>query len=89
LFAPLDQPLQLAVAQVIEACPDLYDSDGERNRADPFVVALAKMRQAIVVTKERPRKGRTGRRRIPDACTDLDIPCIGWFEFLQGIGWRL
>jgi hypothetical protein len=89
LFAPLDDELQLAVSDVVEACPDLFDSEAERNRADPFVVALAKVRGAIVVTNERPRKAPTGRRRIPDACTELHIPCTGWPEFLRAIRWEL
>ena len=70
-------------------CPGLIDGDAERNRADPFVVALARLRNGIVVTKERPRRGSTGRLKIPDACAELDIPCLDWFEFLRGIGWRL
>lgn len=88
LFIPLEDDIQAGVTIVMAKCPDLSDEEGERNRADPFVVALGLMRVATVVTAERPRRG-TARRRIPDACTELTVPCLDWFGFLRDIGWRL
>jgi hypothetical protein len=44
LFVPLDDALQLATTDVLAQCPSLADPDSEHNRADPFVVALAKIR---------------------------------------------
>ena len=89
LFVPLDEALMVAVSAVMVSCPDLADLDAERNRADPFVVALARIRQGTVATEERPRRGRTGRPRIPDACTQLGVQYMDWFGFLRAIGWRL
>jgi hypothetical protein len=76
-------------AQVVLArFPDLIDSDGERDRADPFVVGTARLIDGItVVTQERRRKGTTGRPRIPDACDHFNVPVCDWFGFLEKVGW--
>ncbi len=77
------------VSNVLAGLPDLVDENSERNRADPFVVALARLRGGAVVTEERARRGPTGRPRIPDVCAHLDIECLDWFGLLRAIGWRL
>jgi len=89
LFVPLDATLQAAVEEVNTACTDLSDYDNDRDVADPFVVALARLLTGTVVTDERPRRSPDARRKIPDACTDLGVPCRKWFEFLAEIGWDL
>jgi hypothetical protein len=89
LFAPLNDGLQAAVTEVNAACDDLADEDGERNRADPFVVALGRMLNGTVVTGEHPRKDANGRRKIPDACVALNVPCHDWFTFLRDVKWEL
>jgi hypothetical protein len=89
LFVPLDEELQLATADVLAQCPSLADPDSDRNRADPFVVALAKIRGGIVVTEERPRKVPSAPMKIPDACRCFAIDTIGWFEFLRAKQWRV
>lgn len=89
LFAPLDRALQAAVTHVQDECDDLADQEGERNRADPFVVALGQMLNGTVVTGERPRRDPNGRRKIPDACDHLHVPWRGWFDFLKEVGWQL
>lgn len=89
LFVPLDEDIQEAVSIVMAECPDLADEEGERNRADPFVVAVGLKRGCNVVTRERPRKSATARRKIPDACEDLSVECLDWFDFLRAVGWKL
>ncbi len=89
VFASLDEGLQAEVAAVMASCPDLADEENERSLSDPFVVALAKHMNGTVVTGEKPRKSPTGRRKIPDACTQLNIPCMNLFDFFAEIGWDL
>lgn len=89
LFVPLEARLQAEVRTVMEACPGLADPDAERNRADPFVVALAQLRRGTVVTMERPRRAPTAPPKIPDACVQLGVPWRDWFGFLRLIGWQL
>lgn len=47
----------------------LYSS---KDRADPWLVALAWKYRYTVVTEESPTRSRT----IPAACRQLNIPCI-------------
>jgi hypothetical protein len=89
LFAPLDQALQDAVRRVIIRCPGLADENAERNRADPFVVALAELSECAVVTMEKPRRTPNARPKIPDACWMMGIPCIDWFGYLRASGYQL
>ena len=65
LFVPLDETQMTAVAEVVRACPGLVDEEAERGRADPFVVALARVRGGTVVTgsdREGPALPRSGSR---------------------------
>jgi hypothetical protein len=89
LFAALDEPLQRAVAEVVARCPGFADPNAERNRADPFVVALARVLGATVVSGERPRRAATAPHKIPDACAEFGVPHLDWFGFLRAMGWRL
>lgn len=89
LFAPLDDAQMGAVAEVLRACPGLVNEEAERGRADPFVVALARVRRGTVVTGERPRRATTAPFKIPDACTHYGIPWVDWFGFLREVGWEL
>ena len=89
LFVPLDEDCQHAVQEITDNCDGFVDPESDRDRGDPFVVALARVRGGTVVTKERPRRGPTGRPRIPDACDQFQVPWLHWFNFLKIIGWRL
>ncbi len=89
LFLPLDAAQMAALAEVMGACRGIADEEGERNRADPFVVALARVRRGTVVTGERPRRDLAAAYKIPDACTQFGIPYLDWFGFLRQAGWQL
>lgn len=78
-----------AVAEVLQACPGLVSEEAERGRADPFVIALARVRNGTVLSGERHRRGPTAPFRIPDACAHYAIPCLDWFGFLREVGWQL
>ena len=88
LFVPLDAAQMAAVGEVQAQCP-LAADEGERNRADAFVVALARTSNGTVVTRERPRRDANARHKIPDACLHFGVPCRGWFDFLREVGWQL
>ena len=89
LFLPLDDAQMLAVADVVQKCHGLVNEEAERGRADPFVVALARVRHGTVVSGERPRRTATSPFKIPDACSQYGIPCIDWFQFLREMGWQM
>jgi hypothetical protein len=57
-----------------------------RNRADPFVIALARMRGATVVTGE-GSDGTANRPKIPFVCEQLGINCVRFLDVVTLEGW--
>lgn len=71
--------------------PGLLDPKAEFEEADAYVIALAKLREGIVVTQETPAAEKRNPRRthfIPDVCRDLGIPCINLLGLMRREGWR-
>ena len=71
--------------------PDLSDVELEEVGRDPFLIAYALMaEERTVVTKEVSKPGkRRGRRKVPDACDDLEIPWITDFGFYRELDFRI
>jgi hypothetical protein len=69
----------------------LLDPKAAYEEADAYVIALAKMRNGIVVTQETPAAEKRNPRRthfIPDVCRELGIPCISLLGLIRREGWR-
>jgi hypothetical protein len=86
LFVPLDPNVQAAAAEVLRAHPRLIDNRADRTSADPFVIAIARTRGAIVVTGER-RTDSLKRPNIPDVCQAIGVPCLGMMELFRKEKW--
>jgi hypothetical protein len=80
MFVPLDESIQRAVADTMLRCPSLVRPSERRGKADPFVIALARVRNLTVVTAER---SQSSLRKIPGACAHLGIACIGLVEMFR------
>lgn len=90
LVVPFDDDCERALKAVNARCPTLVDIDSERSLGDPFVIATAMITAGTVVTTEKPRKDPVNDpMKIPDACQEMSVTCIGWFEFLRAIAWNL
>lgn len=64
---------------------NLWNPVGSRNPADPFLIAVAKDLNVIVVTDEK-RQGPGFQRRIPFVCTRRNVGCTDRLNFLRNIG---
>jgi hypothetical protein len=84
IFVPLDAALQNATTDVLRGFPTLVDASKGRGRADPFVIALGKLRAATVVTHE---ERRPTNPRIPDACIEFGIDFCKTVELIRDEGW--
>ena len=81
-----------AAAQAIQnQFTGLRDPAAEYEEADAYVIALARMRNGIVVTGETSAIEKRKPKRshyIPDVCRELGIPCIGFLGLMRREGWR-
>jgi hypothetical protein len=69
----------------------LRDPRAAYEEADAYVVALAKIRNGIVVTQETPAAEKRNPRRthfIPDVCREMGIHCISFIGLMRREGWR-
>jgi hypothetical protein len=83
LFVPIDDGVQREVAGVLAAHPRLVAAKRGRNAADPFVIALARLRGAVVVTQESP----TAKDKVPEVCRALAVPCVNLIGLIRREGW--
>ncbi|MDD5618612.1 MAG: DUF4411 family protein [Candidatus Omnitrophica bacterium] len=86
LFRDIDNPVQEQMRIIMARYGRLVDSIKQRSIADPWVVALAVVEGATVVTKEEPA-GSSGKRiKIPDVCNLLKVSWMNDFEFAKKVG---
>ena len=86
MFVPLDAEVQQATTEILARFPRLVGAMKDRNRADPFVIALAKIKQAVVVTGEKSI-GTRDRPRIPIVCDHYGIGHRTLLQLIREKGW--
>jgi hypothetical protein len=87
VFIDTDATTTKEVQKILDKFPRLVMSGGRRNRADPFVVAVASLRKATVVTGE-GSDGTMNKPKIPYVCQQLNIPCVTFTEFISAEDWK-
>jgi len=85
-FVPMDDEIQDAVSAILADHPRLLDTRRGRSGADPFVIALAKVRGCAVVSGERP-SGSLQRPKIPDVCLALHLESMSLLDLIRREGW--
>ena len=85
-FVEIDAAIQTAVQAILRNHRKLLDTRKTRSGADPFVIALAQLNGATVVTNER-MTGSLDRPNIPDVCASLRIRCINIIGLIREQGW--
>lgn len=85
LFPLYDQATLLQAKHIINTFPGLMKVDSLRSGADPWVVAMARVRGVPVVTYEtRGKKG--GAPKIPDVCDQLGVNVVSMVDVLRAEG---
>ena len=87
MFVPIDELLQRETKTILAAHRRLVDSKKGRSGTDPWVIGLAKLRGAAVLTEEKP-SNKIEVPRIPDVCHVLGIECHTLADFFEKNGIR-
>ena len=82
MLVPLDEAIQMRAVALLNEFPRLVDTLRGRSKADPFVIATALERGAVVVTGE-PLAGKLDKPRIPDVCQVKSIRCITFLQMIR------
>jgi len=91
IFVPTKDLLAEAL-EIQRRFPGLRDPKAEHEEADSYVVALARLRNGIVVTQETPAAEKNRPRRthfVPDVCRELGVPCISLLGMMRREKWVL
>ena len=86
LFVDLDDAQQVSVSEILSRFPKLIDTRRGRSGADPFVIALARVRGAVVVTGEND-DGSANNPKIPTVCTAFGVRAIKPLGFIRENRW--
>ena len=90
LFVALDPPVQVEAASIESRYPDLMDPKSLHQSADAYVIALAIIRDGVVVSQETSAAEKRSPKKahfIPDVCRDLGIPCINMLGLMRREHW--
>jgi predicted nucleic acid-binding protein len=86
----ISESVTLCLKKVYEADPEhkkLVDNIRGRSLADPWIIAHAIDKSAVVVTKENKETALNSKRiRIPNVCENMKIKWIDDFQFIDEIG---
>ncbi len=87
LFVKIDEEIQNCVISLLKDHKKLIDTRAGRSGADPFVIALAKIRNSTVVTEEHKSNSPLRRPHIPDVCAAQGVAWISLLQLLRQEGW--
>ena len=80
-----DSEIATKVKEIVGTYPKFTSDASGKNRADPFVVALAAIRNAVVITGE--AGGSDKKPRIPFICDKMDVRCSGFLDIVKNEKW--
>jgi hypothetical protein len=83
---PLDGDIQEAVTHILGKFMRLVDTRAGRSGGDPFLIATAQVRGAMVITGE-DFSNNLQKPRIPDVCQAIDVPCGKFIDIIRIEKW--
>jgi hypothetical protein len=89
MFLPADEFVQEQIRRIVNRWPSfLPDHSRDGVWADPYVIALASIKRAVVVTGEKATGPDAKRPKIPNICLSLEIPHTDLLGLLRARGWE-
>ncbi len=86
LWVPSDASIQQRVTEVVGRFKNWVNPLTGKNRADPFVLAVALQLGASVVTQENPT-GRPGGPKLPDVCQAYGLRAMKLLDMITEQRW--
>jgi Domain of unknown function (DUF4411) len=87
MFLEPDEQVQAVVQTIVDTWPHfLPDESHDGVWADPYVVALASVHEATVVTGEVLAPDNASRPKMPNICRELDVPWTTLLGVLRSEG---
>jgi hypothetical protein len=86
VVVPTSRAVMLEARAVLADHEGLTKTGTGRGKADPFVIALGRLRGCPVVTQE--QGGSAAKPRIPFVCTTRGVACMSMLEVIRAEGWR-
>ncbi|MEW2522328.1 DUF4411 family protein [Actinacidiphila alni] len=86
IVVPTDTSVAAEVQSILVDYPRLVANMKGRNRADAFVIAVARKLGGVVVTGE-GSDGNENRPKIPFICLRSQIECIRFIDIIRIEGW--
>jgi hypothetical protein len=88
-FRKVDTQLAASLADVLAVERFARMLEIGRNKADPWVVAHARIVDGgVVVSDEGRSKNPAKKPKVPDVCDHFGVPCIRFREFLETRDWQ-
>jgi hypothetical protein len=85
-IVPLDEEIQDIALEILARFQRLIDTRSGRSGADPFLIATAKVRDAMVITGE-DFANSLEKPKIPDVCRALNVPCGKFIDMIREEKW--
>lgn len=89
-FVPHDATLLKEANAILASFRGMIDPNARHDEADRYIIAHAKLNGWKVVTHETPARSKKHAIRthfIPDVCSALGVPCIGFLELMRQEKW--
>lgn len=83
----VDDEQQAHMQHIMGTYPRLVDTVKGRSGADPFVIAVARMRYGKIIVVSEEDFGKKDSPRIPDVCRAEKILCYKLADFIEARGW--
>jgi len=86
-FLKVDEAVGILSSEISNKYKGLIDPMATRDQADPFLIALAKIKKAKVVTEE-TWSNNIRKAKIPNACKGEGIDCVNFIQMVKELGWK-
>lgn len=86
IVVPTSRAVMLEARAVLADHEGLTKAGTGRGKADPFVIALARLQTCPVVTQE--QGGTAAKPRIPFVCKGRSIPCMTMLDVIRSEKWK-